>query len=177
MPLKKKRTGLKINISILGYGHIGRDLVAGIIRYNEKNPDDTITINNILVKNKVKYLDKNYNFTDDFLDILINKSDLIIDVMNNVEYSLECLSKIFASKKSILITNKILLSEHGEFLFKQAKINEVQILIGSCISSDMPIHISTKNPYYTGEEYKVKRGNNSAEVSSAIIEDIFYFYS
>ena len=175
--MKKKLAGFKINISILGYGHIGRDLVAGIIKYNEKNPDDIIVINNILVKDKVKNLDENYNFTDDPLDILTNKSDLVVDLMDNIEYSLEYLPQLFAAKKSVLLAGKIFLSEHGEFLFKQAKANDAQILIGSCISSDMPIHISTKNPYYNGEEYKVKRGNNSAEVSSAILEDIFYFYS
>ncbi len=175
--MKKKLAGFKINISILGYGHIGKDLVAGIIRHNEKNPDDIITINNILVKNKVKHLDENYNFTDCPSDILTNRSDMVVDVMDNIEYSLKYLPQVFAAKKSVLIVGKIFLSEHGEFLFKQAKANDAQILIGSCISSDMPIHISTKNPYYTSEEYKVKRGNNSAEVSSAILEDIFYFYS
>jgi homoserine dehydrogenase len=175
--LKKKPIGLKIKISILGYGYIAKDFVSGVIRYNNKNPEDTITINNILVKDKSKYIDENYNFTEILSDILDNESDLIVDLMNNKEASLSYLPQIFDKHKSVLLPDKVLVSEHGNIIFNEANKNDVMVLIGSCISADMPIHLSTKNPYYTGEEYKEKRGNSSADFSAAILEDILYFYS
>jgi homoserine dehydrogenase len=175
--LKKILGGHKINISILGYGHIAKALVSGIVRYNNANKDNPIDIGNILVKSASKHFEEKYNFTENPEDIYTNSSDLIIDLMNNVDYSVDYLPKIMSHKKSVLIAGKIFLSEHGELIFKNARENDVRVLIGSCISADLPINLSTKNPYYTGQEYKESRGNNSADVSAAILEDIFYFYS
>lgn len=175
--MKKKAIGRKIKISILGYGHIAKDLVSGIIRYNNANENNKIYIENILVKNKSKYDNPKYNFTENEEDILNNSSHLVLDLMNNIDYSLEYLPKVMQSKKSILIAGKIFLSEHGNLIFKHAKENDVRLLIGPCISSDLPIYISEKNPYYSGLGYKLIRGNGSDDVSAAILEDIFCFYS
>jgi homoserine dehydrogenase len=169
--------GHKINISILGYGHIGKALVSGIVRYNNHNKENPIDIGNILVKSVSKHFEEKYNFTENPEDIYTNSSDLVIDLMNNLEYSVDYLPKIMSHNKSVLICGKTFLSGHGEMIFKQARKNDVRVLIGSCISADLPINLSKKNPYYTGQEYKEFRGNSSADVSAAILEDIFYFYS
>ena len=177
MPLQKILAGIKINISVLGYGHIGFEVVNGIEKYNRAFQDNQITIQNILIKDKSKYDNQLSCFTENPDDIISNKSDLVLDLLNNIDYSLEYLPKVMQSGKSIVISGKIFLSEHCNFIFKEAEKHDVKLLIGSCISSDLPINISVNNPYYAGKPDIEKRGNSSSEVAAAIIEDIFYFYS
>ena len=170
------RVVIKINISILGYGHIGKELVFGINHYNAANLEDQININHILVKNTLKYSEKLNQFTSDENDIINDSSDLVIDLLNNIDYSLDLLPKITDQKKSLIIVGKIFLSENIKFLNEITFKNDVKFLIGSCVSSDFPIKISLNNPYFDGNEYLNERGNSSTEISAAIMEDIFYYY-
>ena len=129
-----------------------------------------------MVRNKAKYY-KKYNFTEDINDILFDNSDLVIDLMNNVDTSLEYFTKIVQHNKPIVVTNKVFLSEHGNKIFDLSKENRTKVLIGSCISTDMPILVSRLNPYFSGSDRLEKRGRSSSDIASAILEDIFYFYS
>ena len=155
-------TESKINISIIGYGHIGKNLVSGIEMYNNLN-SNKINIVNILVKDISKYNDPEYNFTQNPEDVINDKSDLVLDLTSDIENSINYLPKLIDSKKSILLANKIFLSDHSESIFKKAKENNVSVLIGSCISSSLPIRLSKNNPYYNGSEYKEVRGNGADE--------------
>jgi len=175
--LKKKADGRKINISIIGYGHIGKEVVSGITTYNQRNNDNKINVVNILVKDKQKYGEVDQSFTENPDDLINNISDLVVDLSGDITNSLVYLPRLMEYKKSILIADKILLSDHAELIFSKARENNVRVLIGSCVSSSLPINISKNSPYYDGSDCKEVRGNGSTEVSSAILEDIFYFYS
>ena len=123
-----------------------------------------------------KYGEVDQSFTENPDDLINNISDLVVDLSGDITNSLVYLPRLMEYKKSILIADKILLSDHAELIFSKARENNVRVLIGSCVSSSLPINISKNSPYYDGSDCKEVRGNGSTEVSSAILEDIFYFY-
>lgn len=167
-----------MNISIIGNGFIASALIEIINDYNKKEEANTININNVLVRNPSRYSNVSEYMTTDLEDILQNQSDIVIDLSNNIKFSLEILPKIAAAGKSIMVLGKVFLSEHGKFVSSLEKEYGIKVLIGACISADLPLNISDSNPmYYPGVNYIEKRGNSSDQVCTAIFEELIYFYS
>lgn len=167
----------KINISIIGNGFIASCLIKEINEYNKKDDVNQITIDHILVRNPSRYNEVLDNMTTNIQDLLDGPSNVIIDLTNNTDFSLSSMPKFAAAGKSILVANKILLSEHGKTIFDIQKQYGVKVLIGACLSADSPIHISPENPLYVpGKNYLEKRGNSSDQICAAIFEELLYFY-
>jgi homoserine dehydrogenase len=167
-----------MNISIIGNGFIASALIDTINECNKREEVEQININNILVRNPSRYKNVPDNMTTDLEDILQNESDIVIDLSNNIDFSLEALPKIAAAGKSIMVLGKVFLAEHGKFIFNLEKQYGIKVSIGACVSSDLPINISDSNPLrYPGRNYVEKRGNSSDQVCTAIFEELIHFYN
>jgi homoserine dehydrogenase len=155
-----------LNISIAGMGAVGKELI--------KILPDNVIIDKILVKNLHKH-EKTKNVTLDMN--LILKSDLIVDVMDDVDTSRILLKKCFESEKNIVLCNKEFVKNNIDLICHDGLYKSNVYMHGIVCSNNLdefiPIdHTNLKS--FIGKGYKIFgfRGGGPQETAKFILSDI-----
>lgn len=132
-----------MKIAVLGYGTVG----SGVVELVNMN-NDSIN-NNASTDISIKYIldirdfsDSPYAnlFTKDFNDILNdNEVDVVVEVIGGLEPAYTFVSKSLMAGKSVVTSNKELVSVYGDKLLQMAKDNNVNFLFEASVGGGIPI--------------------------------------
>jgi len=132
-----------MKIAVLGYGTVGSGVVElinmnkGEVDSNSGTSVDIKYILDIRDFNDSPYADL---FTKDFNVILNDKEiDVVVEVIGGLEPAYTFVSKSLAAGKSVVTSNKELVSVHGDKLLKLAKDNNVNFLFEASVGGGIPI--------------------------------------
>ncbi len=137
---------MKINVAMLGMGNIG----TGVYKTIEKNKDiikhrDNVEFNisKILVNSLEKQRDPeipNDILTDDFNEIIKDDSlDLAVELMGNINPTLEYVSALLEKGVSVVSANKDMISQHWPTLEKSAKQGGSGLYYEASVGGGIPI--------------------------------------
>ena len=130
-------------IAILGYGIVG----SGVAHVLDKNRD--VISYNAGQEISVKYIldikefpESPYNnlFVDNF-DVIVNDPEIIAvaEVIGGAGAALDYTKRCFEAGKSVITSNKELVAEFGNELFKSAKKNNVSYLYEASVGGGIPL--------------------------------------
>ena len=132
-----------MKIAILGYGTVG----SGVVELMNKNPstisskaDTDIEIKYIL--DIRKFDDSPYKelFTDDF-NVIVNDPEIsvVVEVIGGLDPAYKYVKQSLEAGKSVVTSNKELVSVHGDKLLAIAKQNNVNFLFEASVGGGIPI--------------------------------------
>lgn len=132
-----------MKVAVLGYGTVG----SGVVELMHMNPDQIEQ--NTGKKIEIKYIldirdfkDSPYAnlFTKDFNQILNDKEvDVVVEVIGGLEPAYTFVSKSLEAGKSVVTSNKELVSVYGDKLLKIAKEKNVNFLFEASVGGGIPI--------------------------------------
>ncbi|MDD4844553.1 MAG: homoserine dehydrogenase [Anaerotignum sp.] len=132
-------------IAILGMGTVG----GGVCKILERQKDNLVNkiggdleIAKILVRNKVKYIDKvaPEMLTDQWSDVINDDSiKIIVEVMGGIEPAGTYIKESLQKGKHVVTANKDLIAVQGHELLKIAKENNCDLLFEAAVAGGIPI--------------------------------------
>lgn len=136
----------ELNVALLGLGTVG----SGVVKIIEENReqiketmDKDINIRHILVRDKSRSRPinvSNYHLTEDVDEILNDDSiDIIVEVMGDVEPTVDWLKRALSQKKHVITANKDLLAVHLNVLEDLAQENDVALKYEASVAGGIPI--------------------------------------
>ena len=127
-----------MRIAILGYGTVGKGLVAMIEGNKEKR---NIEITNILVRNKDKYKSSKYSdkITENIEDVFNTDIDILVELMGGLHPSYEYIKRALENKINVVTANKDMLAEYGDKLVKISKDNKVSLRFEASVGGGIPV--------------------------------------
>lgn len=136
----------ELNIALLGLGTVGSGVVK-IIEENRQQIKDTlnkdIVIKHILVRDKSKKRPLNisqYHLTEDVNEILNDDTiDIVVEVMGDIEPTVDWLRSALKNKKHVITANKDLLAVHLKLLEDLAEANGVALKFEASVAGGIPI--------------------------------------
>lgn len=135
------------NVAILGFGTVG----SGVYRILTENHDDLnhrevmdLHVMKILVRDLARvpnrHLAPEELFTTDFEQILNDPEiDLVVECMGGVEPARTCLLRAMAAKKTVVTSNKEVISKHWHEFEACAKRNGVGLYYEATVGGGVPI--------------------------------------
>ena len=137
----------EFNISIVGLGTVGSNVVKSIENLNNKIINKSIFKFNIAGlsakdKNKKRIFDlSQYQWFENPLDLVDKgKCDILIELVGNQKgLSYDLIKKAIQNKIHVVTANKALLANYGNELFNLAYENKVQILFEAAVAGGIPI--------------------------------------
>lgn len=132
-----------MKVAVLGYGTVG----SGVVELMNMNPDQIKqnTGKQIDIKYILDIRDFNDSpyanlFTKDFNQILNDKEvDVVVEVIGGLEPAYTFVSKSLEAGKSVVTSNKELVSVYGDKLLKIAKEKNVNFLFEASVGGGIPI--------------------------------------
>lgn len=132
-----------MKIAVLGYGTVGSGVVELInMNSGEVNANSGTNVDIKYILDIRDFNDSPYAhlFTKDFNDILNDREvDIVVEVIGGLEPAYTFVSKSLAAGKSVVTSNKELVSVHGDKLLKLAKDNNVNFLFEASVGGGIPI--------------------------------------
>ncbi len=132
-----------MKIAVLGYGTVGSGVVE-LINMN-KGEVDSNSGTSVDIKYILDIRDFNDSpyanlFTKDF-DVILNDKevDVVVEVIGGLEPAYTFVSKSLAAGKSVVTSNKELVSVYGDKLLNLAKQNNVNFLFEASVGGGIPI--------------------------------------
>ena len=132
-----------MKIAVLGFGTVGSGVVELINMNNDSINENAAT--DISIKYILDIRDFNDSpyanlFTKDFNDILNDKEvDVVVEVIGGLEPAYTFVSKSLMAGKSVVTSNKELVSDYGDKLLQMAKDNNVNLLFEASVGGGIPI--------------------------------------
>lgn len=137
---------MKVNVAMLGMGNVATGVCKTILKNKDiiKHRDDIeFNIVWILVRSLDKERDKsipNDIFTTDFNEILNDKNiDLVVELMGNVEPTLEYVCALLKSGVSVVSANKDMISQHWPMLESSAKQGSSGLYYEASVGGGIPV--------------------------------------
>jgi len=130
-------------IAIIGFGVVGSG-VYEIIRKNKelltKNSFSGIDVKKILdIRDFSDHEEKNL-FTKSFDDILNDSEiDIVVETMGGVKFAYEYTKALLENRKSVVTSNKELVSKHGDEFFRIAEEKNVRYLYEASVGGGIPV--------------------------------------
>ena len=130
-------------IAVIGFGVVGSG-VYEIIRENRSllanNAFSEIDIKRILDIRDFSDHKESYLFTKNFDDILNDDEiEIVVETMGGVRFAYEYTKALLESGKSVVTSNKELVSKHGDEFFRIAKDKNVRYLYEASVGGGIPI--------------------------------------
>jgi len=131
------------NIAIIGFGVVGSG-VYEIIRKNKelltKNSFSQIDVKRILDIRDFSDHEESFLFTKNFDDILNDPGiDIVVETMGGVKFAYEYTKALLESGKSVVTSNKELVSKHGDEFFRIAQEKNVRYLYEASVGGGIPV--------------------------------------
>ena len=153
----------KINIGIIGLGHIGSRLYKEIIskRFDiELKTGSKVSISAISAKNPKKK--RNFNFKRNIFyknPLLITKDpniDVIFELIGFSDgISKKLIETALKNKKHVITANKAVIAKHGDYLSLLAEKNKVNLEFEAAVGGGIPILRTIKDGLSTNKIHKV----------------------
>ena len=123
-----------MNIGILGCGTIG----GGVLNLIDKMDDSIKVLKVFDMPSKKEILKERYASTID--EVCQNKDiDVVVEAMGGDKFPYECIIKALKNKKSVVTSNKEVVSLHMEEFYSLAKENGVYFLCEASVGGGIPI--------------------------------------
>ncbi len=123
-----------MNIGILGCGTIG----GGVLNLIDKMDDSIKVLKVFDMPSKKDILKERYASTID--EVCQNKDiDVVVEAMGGDKFPYECIIKALKNKKSVVTSNKEVVSLHMEEFYSLAKENGVYFLCEASVGGGIPI--------------------------------------
>ncbi|MEG1027468.1 MAG: homoserine dehydrogenase, partial [Oscillospiraceae bacterium] len=126
-----------IKIAVLGYGVVGSGVVELITKNQEniqKNALQNIEVKRILVRKKLDIIDNKYKFTNNFNDILNdNEISIVVEAMGGICPAFDYVKALLNNGKSVVTSNKELVSKKGAELIKIANEKGISFLFEASV--------------------------------------------
>ena len=130
-------------IAIIGFGVVGSG-VYEIIRKNKnlltKNSFSEIDVKRILDIRDFSSHEESHLFTKNFDDILNDAEiEIVVETMGGVKFAYEYTKALLESGKSVVTSNKELVSKHGDEFFAISEKNNVRYLYEASVGGGIPV--------------------------------------
>ena len=130
-------------IAIIGFGVVGSG-VYEIIRKNKnllaKNSFSEIDVKHILDIRDFSEHEESHLFTKNFDDILNDPEiEIVVETMGGVKFAYEYTKALLESGKSVVTSNKELVSKHGDEFFAISQEKNVRYLYEASVGGGIPI--------------------------------------
>lgn len=130
-------------IAIIGFGVVGSG-VYEIVRKNKdiltKKAGEEIDIKRILDIRDFSSHKEASLFTKDFNDILCDEEiSIVVETMGGIRFAYDYTKALLCSGKSVVTSNKELVSAHGDEFFRIAKEKNVRYLYEASVGGGIPI--------------------------------------
>ncbi len=137
---------MNIKVGVIGYGVIGRGVVALLQEYGsvlEKRTDINIKVKMIADLNIAdsKGLDlSNIKLTTDYKEIINDEEiDIVVELIGGTTIAYNIVHEAIEAKKHIITANKALIYEKGEQLFSLARDNKSEIRFEASVGGGIPV--------------------------------------
>ncbi|MBT1017626.1 homoserine dehydrogenase [Canibacter sp. lx-72] len=134
----------KINVALLGAGSVGAQLAARLLAEKSEfaaRSGVALELIGIAVRNPDALRDVDLPkslFTDD-ATVLINKADLIVELIGGIEPARGLILGALQQGKDVVTANKALLAKHGDELEQVAAANGAQLFYEAAVCGAIPI--------------------------------------
>ena len=131
------------NIAIIGFGVVGSGVYETIKMNREllkHNAGEEIRVVRVLDIRDFSDHEESAIFTKDFYDILNDDSiDIVVETMGGVRFAYEYTKALLEKGKSVVTSNKELVSKCGDEFFKIAKEKNVRYMYEASVGGAIPI--------------------------------------
>ena len=134
-----------IKVGLIGCGTVG----SGVVEYFKKNKHPDIKIEGIVVENKNKKREVDFNdISDNINDILNNRDiEIVVEVMGGYKPARTYILGAIEKKKHVVTANKAVISRYGKEIFGKAKKNKVNVGFEGAVAGGIPIIRNIKEYY------------------------------
>ena len=136
-----------LKIGICGFGTVGQSFVDHIVSHNDKirsNISKDFDIDVIADRSiDKKECPSGIKITKNPLDLPLDSDlDIIVELLGGIDLPYKIITESIKNKKHIITANKALIAEHGDEIFKLAKLHNVYFGYEASVAGAIPV-IST----------------------------------
>jgi len=154
----ENRVGAQIcNVALLGFGTVGSSVAKILCQRSNTHLRLTHVLNRNVARKKVDWLPASVQWTENIDDVLLSKTDIVVEVMGGLQPTEDWVRRALQSGKSVVTANKQLIARCGPELLNLARQKNQQIQFGASVAGGVPV-ISGLHEGLAGDELFKIRG-------------------